>query len=156
MVKKQPEALIINRRARHDYDVRDEFNVGIALTGQEVKAVRTGQAQLKGAYVTIKDGELWLINASFSITHSKPGGSERTVETGPRKLLAKKKEIAQLMEAKDQGLTIVPLTMTTRTRFIKLKIATAKGKKLYDKRQAIKQRDIERENKRVLAHKGAN
>jgi SsrA-binding protein len=150
MARKQPEAAIINRRARHDYEVRDQFSVGVALTGAEVKAARTGQVSLKGSYVTIKDGELWLINASFSVLHSKPGHSERTVDTGPRKLLAKKREIALLVEAKDQSLTIVPLSMTTRTRFIKLTIATAKGKKKYDKREAIKQRDIERENKRLL------
>jgi SsrA-binding protein len=151
MAKKQPDAVILNRRARHDYDVRDQFAVGITLTGPEVKAARSGQVSLKGSYVTIKGGELWLINASFSVLHSSPGHSERSVDTGPRKLLAKKREIAMLTEAKDQGLTIVPLSMTTRTRFIKLTIATAKGKKKYDKREAIKQRDIERENKRLLA-----
>jgi SsrA-binding protein len=151
MAKKQPEALILNRRARHDYDVRDQLSVGVTLTGPEVKAVRGGQVSLKGSYVTIKQGELWLINASFSVLHSRPGHSERTVETGARKLLAKKREIALLQEAKDQGLTIVPLSMTTRTRFVKLTIATAKGKKQYDKRETIKQRDIERENKRLLA-----
>ncbi|HSE61160.1 MAG TPA: SsrA-binding protein SmpB [Candidatus Saccharimonadales bacterium] len=151
MAKKQPEALVINRRARHDYDIRDQFSVGIALTGAEVKAARSGQVSLKGSYVTIKAGELWLINASFSVLHSRPGHSERTVDTGARKLLAKKREIAMLQEAKDQGLTIVPLSMTTRTRFIKLTITTAKGRKKYDKREAIKKRDIERENKRMLA-----
>ena len=151
MAKKQPDATIQNRRARYDYDVRDGFNVGIMLTGPEVKAVRSGQVSLKGSYVTLKGGELWLINASFSVLKSSPGASERVVETGPRKLLAKKKEIAELTAAKDQGLTIVPLSMTTRTRFIKLHIATAKGKKKYDKRETIKRRDIERENKRTLA-----
>lgn len=154
MAKKQPDALVLNRRARHDYDVRDQLNVGITLTGAEVKAARSGQVSLKGSYVTIKDGELWLINVSFSVVHSRPGHSERTVETGARKLLAKKREIKTLQEAKDQGLTIVPLSMTTRTRFIKLTIATAKGKKKYDKRQAIKKRDQERENKRLLAQRG--
>lgn len=154
MPKKQPEALILNRRARHDYDVRDQLSVGITLTGAEVKAARSGHVSLKGSYVTIKDNELWLINASFSVLHSRPGHAERTVDTGARKLLAKKREIAMLKEAKDQGLTIVPLSMTTRTRFIKLTIATAKGKKKYDKREAIKRRDVERENRRVLAGRG--
>lgn len=154
MVKKQPEASIVNRRARHDYELRDEFNVGIMLTGQEVKAARSGQVSLKGAYVTVKGGELWLNNASFSVLHTEPGKSVRTVETSPRKLLANKREIAQMIAAKDQGLTIVPLTMSTRTRFIKLKIATAKGKKEYDKRETIKRRDQDRENKRILAGRG--
>jgi SsrA-binding protein len=151
MPKKQPDAVILNRRARYDYTLSDEFSVGIMLTGLEVKAARTGQVSLKGAYVTVKGGELWLTNASFSVLHTEPGKSTRTVETGPRKLLANKKEIAQMIAAKDQDLTIVPLSMSTRTRFIKLKIATAKGKKEYDKRETIKRRDIERENKRAHA-----
>jgi SsrA-binding protein len=151
MPKKQPEATILNRRARHDYELRDEFTVGIMLTGREVKAARSGQVSLKGAYVTLKNEELWLTNASFSVLHTEPGKSTRTVDTGPRKLLAHRREIAQLKAAKDQDLTIVPLRMTTRTRFIKLTIATAKGKKQYDKRETIKRRDIEREHKKILA-----
>lgn len=151
VTKKLPTSAIQNRRARYDYDVRDEFSVGIMLTGQEVKAARSGQVSLKGAYVTVKGGELWLTNASFSILHTEPGKSERTVETGARKLLANKKEIAELMAAKDQGLTIVPLSMSTRTRYIKLTIATAKGKKQYDKRETIKRRDQERESKLMIA-----
>lgn len=151
MPKKQPNATIQNRRAHYDYDVRDEFSVGVMLTGAEVKAARSGQVSLKGAYVTVKNGELWLTNASFSVLHTEPGKSTRTVETGPRKLLAHKKEIMQLIAAKDQDLTIVPLSMSTRTRFIKLKIATAKGKKQYDKRETIKRRDLEREHKKLIA-----
>jgi SsrA-binding protein len=151
MAKKQPDAIIQNRRVRHDYELRDEFSVGVVLSGVEVKAARGGNVSLKGSYVTLKDSELWLINASFSVLLSSPGHSERTVETGARKLLAKKKEITQLKEAKEQGLTIVPLNMTTRTRFIKITIATAKGKKLYDKRETIKRRDQEREQKRAIA-----
>lgn len=154
MPKKQPEATIINRRARHDYELRDELSVGIMLTGREVKAARGGQVSLKGSYVTVKNGELWLNNASFSVLHTEPGKSTRSVETGPRKLLAHQCEIAAMQAAKDQGLTIVPLSMSTRTRFIKLKIATAKGKKQHDKREAIKRRDIEREHKKILAQRG--
>lgn len=147
--KKQPEGLIVNRRARHDYDVRDEFNVGIVLSGREVKAARTGQVSLKGSYVTLKDGELWLNNASFSVLYTRPGETTRAVETSPRKLLAKKKEIMELQHAKDQGLAIIPLRMTTRTRFIKLAIAAAKGKKEYDKRETLKRREQEREAARL-------
>ncbi len=147
--KKLPDASIQNRRARYDYELRDEFNVGIALTGQEVKAARTGNVSLKGAYVTLKDNELWLTNASFSVINTEPGKSTRTVDTGPRKLLAKKKEIEAMKVSKDEGLTIVPLSMTTRTRFIKLKIAIAKGRKQYDKREAIKKRDQALEQRRL-------
>lgn len=154
MTKKQPEATILNRRARYDYELRDEFSVGIMLSGREVKAARTGQVSLKGSYVTVRAGELWLNNASFSVLHTEPGKTTRTIETNPRKLLANKKEIARMTEAKDQGLTIVPLSMSTRTRFIKLKIAIAKGKKEYDKRETIKRRDQNRENKKLLAGRG--
>lgn len=154
MAKKHPESTIINRRARFDYELRDQLTVGITLTGREVKAARTGQVSLKGAYVTIKGNELWLTNASFSVLHTEPGATTRTVDTSPRKLLAKKKEIFELIAAKDQGLTIVPLSMSTRTRFIKLTIATAKGKKQYDKREVIKKRDQEREQKKLLNHRG--
>lgn len=150
MAKKQPDALITNRRARYDYELRDEFNVGIVLSGREVKAARSGQVNLKGSYVTLKDGELWLTNASFSVIHTEPGKNVRSVDTTARKLLANKKELAQLIAAKDQGLTIVPLSMTTRTRFIKVKIASAKGKRQYDKRETIKRREQERDSKRLV------
>lgn len=140
--------LVVNRRARFDYDIHDEFKVGIVLTGPEVRSVRDGRASLRGAFVTVKDGELWLTNSSFTL--KSQGKDEPVVDTSPRKILAKKKEVEQLIAAKDTGLTIVPLTMTTNTRYIKLTIATAKGKKSYDKRETIKRRDTEREAQRLL------
>lgn len=153
MTKKKPSTdskLIVNRRARFDYTLYEHLQTGIVLTGQEVRAVRDGRVNLRGSYATFKDGELWLTNASFSIKSNKPGQEETVIDTHPRKLLVKKREIAKLLAAKEQGLTIVPLSMTTRTRYIKVEIATAKGKKLYDKRETIKQRDTERENKRLI------
>jgi SsrA-binding protein len=140
--------LVVNRRARFDYDVRDEFRVGIVLTGPEVRAIRDGRSSLRGAFVTVKGGEIWLTNASLTV--KQQGNLDSVVNTSPHKLLAKKKEIDAIIEAKDQGLTVVPLTMTTNTRYIKLTIATAKGKKAYDKRETIKKRDTEREALRLL------
>lgn len=140
--------LVVNRRARFDYDIRDEFKVGVMLTGPEVRSVRDGRASLRGAFVTVRNGELWLTNASFTI--KQQGNVESVVDTSPRKLLAKKKEIEFIIAAKDSGLTAVPLTMTTNTRYIKLTIATAKGKKTYDKRETIKRRDTEREAQRAI------
>lgn len=140
--------LVVNRRARFDYDVRDEYKVGIVLSGADVRAVRDGRVSLRGAYITVKNGELWLTNASFTIRQQ--GNAESVVDTRPRKILAKKKEISQLIADKDSGLTIVPLTMTGNTRYIKLTIATAKGKKSYDKRETIKRRDTEREAQRMI------
>src|SRR5687768_3737658 len=148
--KSATDAQILNRRAKFDYTLHDEFSVGIVLTGREVKAVRTNRVDLKGSYVVVKDGEIWLTNASFSVQQTEPGVSETAVETHPRKLLAKKKEIAQIIQARDEGLTVVPLSMTTKTRFIKVRIATAKGKKQYDKRETIKRRDQDRETARLL------
>ena len=150
MAKKSDSSakLVVNRRARFDYDIHDEFKVGIVLTGPEVRSVRDGRASLRGAFVTVKNGELWLTNSSFTL--KSQGKDEPVVDTNPRKILAKKKEVEQLIAAEDSGLTIVPLTMTTNTRYIKLTIATAKGKKSYDKRETIKRRDTEREAQRAI------
>ena len=141
---------IVNRRARFDYELRDELVAGIVLTGPGVGAVRDNRAHLKGAFATIKNGELWLNNASLSVRLNKKGENDITVDTRPRKLLAKKKQIKELKAAKAAGLTIVPLRMLTNSRFIKVVLATAKGKKLYDKRESIKRRDTERETARQM------
>ncbi len=149
-MNKKPDSakLVVNRRARFDYDIHDDYKVGIVLSGPEVRAVRDGRASLRGAFVTVKNDELWLTNSGFTLRSQ--GNTDSVVDTNPRKLLANKKEIAQLIAAKDEGLTIVPLTMTTNTRYIKLTIATARGKKLYDKRETIKRRDTEREAQRMM------
>jgi SsrA-binding protein len=133
---------ITNRRARHDYELGDSLVVGLQLSGAETKALRMGHGQLRGAYVTIKDGELLLINATISPSSGIP--ITESDQTRARKLLAKKREIDALIEAKQQGRTIVPLDMLTQGRYIKLRIAVGKGKKLYDKRQTLKKRDEDR------------
>jgi len=143
--KKSQEKKIVNRRARYDYALEDEFVVGLQLTGKETKALRMGQGSLQGAYVTVKDGELWLINALISDTKT----FKIEDKTRSRKLLAKSKEINQLIEKKAQGRTIVPMEFLTRGRFIKLRIAAGKGKREYDKRQTIKKREFERRSKQA-------
>ena len=152
MAKKSPSVkAITNRRARFDYELGDELTVGIVLTGPEVRAARDGHVQLKGAYATIKDDELWLTNASFSVKSSAPKTTgDKSVDTSPRKLLAHRKQINQLIESKKSGLTIVPIRLLNKGRHIKLVIALGKGKKNYDKRQTIKRRDIERETRRKI------
>lgn len=141
--KKQATAKhIINRRARHDYELGDSLVVGIALTGAETKSLRLGHGQLRGAYVTVQEGELLLINAAINGTTGIPISD--TSQTRARKLLAKRREINALIAAKQQGRTIVPLELLTQGRYIKLRIAIGKGKKLYDKRQALKKRDEDR------------
>ena len=149
--KAKPATPIVNRRARFDYELGDELVAGLVLTGLETRAARDGHIQLKGSYVTIKAGELWLNNASFSLKlneRGKPGA--RTVDTEPRKLLVSKKQLASLAAEKKQGMTIVPTKLLTRGRYIKIVIALGKGKKRYDKRQTIKARDIDREHARMM------
>jgi SsrA-binding protein len=130
---------IQNRRARHDYELGDSLVVGIALTGAETKSLRMGHGELRGAYVTVKDEELYLLNGTVHGTSGVPINETSQVRT--RKLLAKRREINALIEAKTQGRSIVPLEILTQGRYIKLRIAVGKGKKLYDKRQALKKRD---------------
>lgn len=149
--KSKPAAPILNRRARFDYELGDELVAGLVLTGPETRAARDGHIQLKGAYVTVRNNELWLNNASFSLKlneRGKPGA--RTVDTEPRKLLVSKKQLEQLAASKKQGMTIVPTKLLTRGRFIKIVIALGKGKKRWDKRQTIKARDIDREHKKMM------
>ena len=126
---------IVNRRARHDYELGDSLVVGIALTGAETKNLRMGHGQLRGAYVNVKDDELWLMNATINGTNSMPISEQD--QTRNRRLLAKRREIDALVEAKQQE-------MLTQGRFIKLRIAIGRGKKLYDKRQTLKKRDENR------------
>lgn len=133
---------ITNRRARHDYELGDSLVAGLALSGAETKALRMGHGQLRGAYVTFKDGELWLINATINGTNGVP--IDESAQTRTRKLLVKKREIEHLHDAKQQGKTIVPLEILTGGRYIKIRIAVGKGKKQYDKRQTLKSRDESR------------
>ncbi len=149
-VKKTTAPVITNRRASYDYALGDEIVTGVVLSGKDVRAVRDGRVQLKGSFVTIRNNELWLNNASFSLSVTSKGVNDMTVDTAPRKLLAHRRQIEDLNEKKQSGLSIIPLRLLTKGRHIKLVIATGKGKKLYDKRQAIKKRDQARETARLL------
>ncbi len=138
---------ITNKKARYDYTLGDEFVVGLSLTGAETKSLRRGHGHLKGAYVTVKDDELWLFNATITGDGSVPIPEEQ--RTRSRKLLAKRKEINQLIDAKQQGNTVLPLAILNQGRYIKLRIAVGRGKKKYDKRQILKKRDQERQIKHL-------
>ena len=140
---------ISNRRARYDYELGDSYVVGLALSGPETKALRLGHASLTGAYVTLKDGELWLINAQVMPSAGLPIGEDEQMRS--RKLLAKKSEIEKLAASRQAGNTIVPLEILNRGHFIKLRLAVGRGKKRYDKREIIKRRQHEREAKRSLS-----
>lgn len=152
--KKKPVAkpgAVLNRRARFDYALGEEVVAGLSLTGQEVRAARDGHIQLKGSFVSIKDDELWLNNASFSLKLNEKGNANaRTIDTSPRKLLVKRKQIDELKASKKQGMSIVPTKLITKGRFIKVVIALGKGKKNYDKRETIKRRDQDRDAMRAM------
>jgi SsrA-binding protein len=141
--KTQTPKKIVNRRAGFDYELGDSLVVGLQLTGAETKALRMGHGQLRGAYVTVKDNELWLINAQ--INSAKGVIISESDETRSRKLLAKRREIDTLIESKKEGRTIVPLELLTHGRYIKLRIAVGRGKKRYDKRETLKRRQQERD-----------
>ena len=142
---------IINRRARFDYELGDEIVAGLSLTGLEVRAAREGHVQLRGSYVTVRAGELWLNNASFSLRQNERGTpNARTVDTSPRKLLVNRRQIDQLVARKKSGYSIIPTKLLTSGRYIKLVIALGRGKKHYDKRETIKRRDLQREHQRML------
>ncbi len=139
---------ITNRRARFDYELGDELIAGVVLSGRETKALRQGHAHLRGAFVTVKDGELLLTNAT--IASGKTFIIPDTEQTRSRKLLATKKQIAAFIEAKNQGRTIVPIEFLISGRYIKLKIAIGKGRKRHDKRESIKKRDQLRDAARLI------
>lgn len=150
--KKPATHAIVNRRARFDYELGEEIVAGLALTGAEVRAARDGHVQLKGAFVSLRNDELWLNNASFSLRLNVRGqASSKSVDTSARKLLASRKQIDRFAAAKQQGLTIVPTKLLTNGRFIKIVIALGRGKKRYDKRETIKRRDQDRETRRQLS-----
>ncbi|MGR3913468.1 MAG: SsrA-binding protein SmpB [Gammaproteobacteria bacterium] len=139
-----------NRKARFDYFIEEEFEAGIVLQGWEVKSLRDGRAQLTESYVVILHGELFLIGAHFSPLHS----ASSHVNPDParsRKLLLHKREVNKLIGARERaGYTIVPLGLYWKRGKVKAKIALAKGKRQYDKRRTLKQREWERDRQRVL------
>ena len=152
--KKQQPASIVNRRARFDYELDEEIIAGLVLTGLEVRAAREGHVQLKGSFVSLRNNELWLNNASFSLRLNVRGeANARSVDTSARKLLVSKKQLAYFTDAKKQGMTIIPTKLLTQGKFIKLAIALGKGKKKYDKRETIKRRDQDRETRRQLSRR---
>lgn len=139
-----------NKRAHFDYAISDTYEAGLVLTGQEVKSVRAGHISLKESFVTVKDGELYLINAH--ITPWKHAGEIKNYEpTRSRKLLLKKSEIRRLIgKVRAEGLTLVPIKVYTKKRLIKLEFGVGKGKKKFDKREDLAKKESDRKIKRAL------
>lgn len=157
MGKKKPKTpsntIALNKKARFDFQIEEDFETGIALEGWEVKSLRAGRANLKESYVIIKDSQLYLLGAHMAplpsaSTHVNPE------PTRTRKLLMHRDQIDRLTgKVERQGYTLVPLSMYWKNGRAKLKIALAKGKKQYDKRAAIKQREWERDKQRLVKYR---
>jgi SsrA-binding protein len=142
---------ISNRKARHEYFIEDTYTAGMVLVGTEVKSLRAGKANLNDAFARFdKAGELWLYNMHVS-PHAE-GNRYNVDPLRPRKLLLTRRELARLMGVTQQkGLTLVPLSLFFQRGFAKLELGVGRGKKLYDKRETIAQRDRDREARRALA-----
>lgn len=142
-----------NRKALYDYEILAKYEAGLVLVGHEVKSIRNGRLSLQGAYVVIKDGEAYLLNASISPYQPKNTPAEYE-PTRSRKLLLHQYEIQSLLgRIKQKGLTLVPLRVYNKANRIKLELALARGKKQYDKRAKIKKREFAREKDRLLKDK---
>jgi len=142
--------LIENKKARFNYELQDKLEAGIELLGFEVKALRAKQGSLEGAYVIVRGNEAFLVNSFISPYQPKNTPKDYDPRRN-RKVLLTKKEVAELAGAESQkGLTIVPISVYNKGRKIKVELAVARGKKKYDKREAIKKRDSEREVRREM------
>lgn len=149
----EQKELVTNRKAYHHYEILDTFEAGIVLLGTEIKSLRTQGASLQEAYVKIIDRELWMVGSS--IPPYRFGNIHNHEEKRERKLLMHRKEISRLKESiHEKGLTVVPLSMYLKNGIVKLKIATAKGKKAHDKRAAIKEKEDKRRVQRAMKEHG--
>lgn len=139
-----PRAIATNRRARHDYHIEEAFEAGISLLGSEVKSLREGKASLQDAYALVRSGEVFLVGAHIA---PYPQASIQNHEpTRTRKLLLRRSEIRRLIgKTSEKGLTLIPLRLYFKGNKVKVEIALARGKRKYDKREAIAKRDAERE-----------
>jgi SsrA-binding protein len=141
-------SLVVNKKATFDYEIVETIEAGVELLGTEAKSIRAKHGSISGAYVSIISGEAYLLGAHI------PPWQEKNISTTydpyrSRKLLLNKKEIYQLEKsAHTKGLTIIPISLYSKGRYIKVQIAIAKGKKSFDKRESIKKRDLDREERR--------
>jgi len=152
MTEKEQRVAVSNRKARHDYFILDTVEAGLVLRGTEVKSLRNGNANLLDSHAVIKNGEVWLFGM-----HISPYDQGSYLNHDPRrtrKLLLTKREIRRLLtRVQEKGLTIIPLSIYFKGPFAKVELAIAQGKKSYDKREAIKQRDAKRDIAQRLRNK---
>ncbi len=143
------QTVAVNRKALHDYEILKRVEAGLALTGTEIKSIRMGRANIREAYARPERGEMWLLNAHIA---QYPAGNRNNHEpTRPRKLLLHRSEIEELTEGADErGLTIVPLSLYLKRGMAKVELGLARGRRQYDKRQAIARREAERQMARAV------
>jgi len=143
--------IAVNRKARHEYAILQIFEAGIVLVGTEVKSLRQGKANLVDGYAKIEKGELWLV--SVNISEYTQGNINNHDPVRDRKLLLNKSEIRKLIgKTKEKGLTLIPLRLYFKNGKVKVELALAKGKKVYDKRRDIAKRDFQREQERRIKY----
>ena len=154
--KQEPNHKVVadNRKARFHYEIGETFEAGIALTGTEVKSLRTGKATIAESYAEVRGGEVWLVNAN--VPEFSHGNRNNHEPKRPRKLLLHEREIAKMTGAVERkGMTLVPLSIYfNRTGRAKVELALAKGKQAHDKRQSIKDRDWKRDKARLMRDRG--
>lgn len=147
------KTLATNRRARFDYDILDTVEAGLVLTGTEIKAIREGRANIAEAYAGPEGGEMWLFNAH--IAPYSAGGRDNHTPTRPRKLLLHRDQVVDLSrQVSQRGLTIVPLRLYIRGHFAKVELGVARGRRRYDKRRVIIEREREKEARAALGRWG--
>src|ERR671933_440594 len=147
--KAAPGDIATNRQASYRYELLERWECGIQLQGSEVKSMREGRVQLKDAYATVRDGEVWLHNVHIS--PYAPAARDNHEPERPRKLLMHRREIERLIgKTKERGLTLVPTRVYFRGPHAKVEIALARGKAVADKRQSIKERELRREMERAV------
>lgn len=147
---KQSATIVLNKKARFDYAVEDEYEAGLVLLGWEIKSLRAGRINLSDAHVILKHGEAWLLGAQIQ---PLPTASAHSVPdpTRTRKLLLNRRELSQLIGSVErQGYTLIPLSLYWKHNKIKMRLALAKGKKTHDKRATIKERDWQRDKARIM------
>ena len=145
------KTIAVNRKATFDYEVLERLEAGLALVGTEIKSIRAGQVNLRGAYAQPQNGEFWLVNAH--IAPYAQGGIDNHEPTRPRKLLLHKDQVQQMASGlKQKGLTVVPLRLYLKGHWAKVELGLVRGKRQYDKRRTIIERDREREAQRAIRH----
>ena len=152
MVQSGRKVIAVNRKARHEYFIEETYDAGIALSGTEVKSIRAGKVSLQESYARVEDGEMWLVG--MHIAPYEQGSRWNLDPIRRRKLLLHKNEIVRLQaKSQQKGLALVPISLFFERGYAKIELGLARGKKLYDKREAIAERDAQREERRAFAEK---